>query len=111
LRAKWAVHPGAPDMAKPKWTSIEVNAAAEWKAILQRQADELEQKKIDTLAEIKLEEELAEEEAESIVVRKQAHADSFNDAEDVIMQSELEDEESKDSKVFESLAYLRKMHN
>jgi hypothetical protein len=80
-------------MVKPKRTSAEVTAAAERKAALQRQADELEQKKIDTLAEMELEEELAEEEEERTVVREQAHTDSLDDTEDVIMQ--FEDEEHK----------------
>jgi hypothetical protein len=80
-------------MVKPKRTSAQVTAAAERKAALQRQADELEQKKIDTLAEIELEEELAEEEEERTLVRRPAHTDSLDDAEDVIMQ--FEDEERK----------------
>jgi hypothetical protein len=93
-RAKRPLHPGAPDMAKPKRTSAEVTAAAERRAILQRQADELEQRKIDTLAdsaEMELDEELAEEEEERTTVRMQAHADSLDDTEDVIMQFEDED--------------------
>ena len=92
-RATQPVHPGAPDMVKPKRTSAEVTAAAERKVALQHQADELEQKKIDMLAEMELEEELAEEEEERTVVREQAHTDSLDDTEDVIMQ--FEDEEHK----------------
>jgi hypothetical protein len=48
-------------MAKAKRTSAEVSAAAEWKAALRRQADELEQQQIETM---ELEEELEEEEEE-----------------------------------------------
>jgi hypothetical protein len=103
-RATRPIHPGAPDMVKPKRTSAEVTAAAERKAVLQCQADELEQKRIDTLAEMELEEELAEEEAERTVVRTQAHADSLDDAEDVIMQSE--DEENKCPSVPEEIFEL-----
>jgi hypothetical protein len=91
LRATRPAHPGAPDMAKPKRTSAEVTAAAERKVALQRQEDELEQKKIDKLAEMELDEELAEEVEERTLVRKQAHADSLDDTEDVIMQSEDEE--------------------
>jgi hypothetical protein len=85
------VHPGAPDMVKPRRTSTEVTAAAKRKAVLQHQVDELEQKKIDTLAEMVFEEELADEEEERTVVRHQAHADSLDNAEDIVMQSEDED--------------------
>jgi len=55
-------------MAKPKQTSAEVTAATKRKAALQHQADELEQKKIDTLAKMELEEELVQEEEECTVV-------------------------------------------
>ena len=92
-RATRPVHPGAPDMVKPKRSSAEVTAAAKRKAALQRQADDLEQKKVDMLAEMELEEELAEEEEERAMVRKQVHADSFDDTEDAIMQ--FEDEENQ----------------
>lgn len=103
-RATRPVHPGAPDMAKPKRTSAEVTAAAERKAVLQHQADELEQKKIDTLAEMELDEELAEEEAERTVVKNWANADSLDDAEDVLMQSG--DEESEGLSVTEEIFEL-----
>jgi hypothetical protein len=93
LRAKRPLHPGAPDMVKPKRTSAQVTAAAERRAVLQHQADELEQQKIDKLAEIELEEELAEEDEKRTAVRKQDHIGSLDNAEDVIMQSE--DEGSK----------------
>jgi hypothetical protein len=101
-RATRPVHPGAPDMVKSKRTSAEVTAAAERKAALQRQADELEQKKIDTLAEIELEEELAEEEEERTMVRKQAHTNSLDDAEDIIM--EFEDEVNKGASITEEIS-------
>jgi hypothetical protein len=67
-RAKQPLHPGAPDMMKPKRTSAEVTAAAERRAILQCPADELEQRKIDMLAEMELDKELAEEEEECTTV-------------------------------------------
>jgi response regulator of citrate/malate metabolism len=84
-------------MVKTKRTSEEVTAATERKAALQRQADELEQKRIDTLVEMELE----EEEEERTVVRKLAHADSLDDVEDVVMQSE--DEEDKGTSVTEEI--------
>jgi hypothetical protein len=83
---KRVVNPGAPDMVKPKRTSAEVTAVAKRKATLQRQADKLEQQRIDTLAEMELEEELDDVEAERNVVRKLAHTDSLDDIEDVVMQ-------------------------
>ncbi|KAH9974843.1 hypothetical protein BJV74DRAFT_798869 [Russula compacta] len=67
-----------------KRTSAEVAAAAKHKADLQRQADELEQKWIETLAEM----ELKEEAEECAVIRKWAEATSLDDADDVEMQPE-----------------------
>ncbi|KAH9996357.1 hypothetical protein BJV77DRAFT_960725 [Russula vinacea] len=75
-RAKQVVNPGAPDMAKPKRTSSE------------RQANELEQLRISTLAKMELQDELQEEEAEHAVVKKLARTDGLDDIEDVVMQSE-----------------------
>jgi hypothetical protein len=87
-RAKQVVNPGAPDMAKPKQTSSELNAAAEQKATIQHQENELEQQKISMLAEMELEEEFEEEEEERTLVRKLAHANGLDDTEDVVVQSE-----------------------
>ena len=95
-QVKRVVNPGAPDMARPKWTSAEVTAAVERKVALQRQADELEQQRIEMLAEMELEEELEEEEEEKhTVVRKPAHPYSLDDVKDVIMQTE--DREDSDT--------------
>jgi hypothetical protein len=73
-------HPGVIAASKPKRTSAEVAAAVKRKADLQRQADELERRRIETLAEMELQEELDEEAEEYSVVRKQL------DDEDVEMQ-------------------------
>ncbi|KAF8487899.1 hypothetical protein F5888DRAFT_1639644 [Russula emetica] len=82
------VHPGAPDMSKPRRTSTEVTAGAKRKAALQLQVNELEQKKIDTLAAMEVEEELVDEEEERTVVRQQAQSDGLDNTKDVFMQSE-----------------------
>ncbi|KAF8480609.1 hypothetical protein F5888DRAFT_1825718 [Russula emetica] len=87
-RATRPVHPGAPDMSKPRRTSTEVTAGAKRKAALQLQVNELEQKKIDTLAAMEVEEELADEEEERTVVRQQAQSDGLDNTKDVFMQSE-----------------------
>lgn len=95
-RAKRPINPGAPDMVKPKRSSAEVTAAAERKAALQDQADRLEQKRIETLAEMEIEEELEENaEEEHTVVRKLARTESLDDVEDTIMQ--FDDGEDKGS--------------
>ncbi|KAF8493028.1 hypothetical protein F5888DRAFT_1806464 [Russula emetica] len=87
-RATRPVHPGAPDMSKPRRTSTEVTAGTKRKAALQLQVNELEQKKIDTLAAMEVEEELADEEEERTVVRQQAQSDGLDNTKDVFMQSE-----------------------
>ncbi|KAF8488593.1 hypothetical protein F5888DRAFT_1809552 [Russula emetica] len=69
-RATPPVHPGAPDMSKPRRTSTEVTAGAKRKAALQ------------------LQEELADEEEERTVVRQQAQSDGLDNTKDVFMQSE-----------------------
>ncbi|KAF8488710.1 hypothetical protein F5888DRAFT_1809460 [Russula emetica] len=71
-RATRPVHPGAPDMSKPRRTSTEVTAGAKRKAALQLQ----------------VEEELADEEEECTVVRQQAQSDGLDNTKDVFMQSE-----------------------
>jgi hypothetical protein len=81
-------HPGIIAALKPKRSSAEVAAAAKRKANLQRQANELEQRQIETLAEMELQEELDEEAEEYFVVRKWAEASSLDNAEDVEMQPE-----------------------
>ena len=99
-RKNWNTHPGIITASKPKRSSAEVAAAAKRKADLQRQADELEQRQIETLAEMELQEELDEEAEEYFVVRKRAEASSLDDAEDVKMQPE--DGEEKGSSVDEA---------
>jgi hypothetical protein len=81
-------HPGMVSKPRAKRTSAEVTAAAERKAALQRQADKLERQRIETLAEIELQEELQDEAEERSVIRKLADASSLDDAEDAEMQSE-----------------------
>lgn len=60
----------------------------------------MEQRQIETLAEMELQEELDEEAEEYFVVRKRAEASSLDDAEDVKMQPE--DGEEKGSSVDEA---------
>jgi hypothetical protein len=84
--------PGLIVKPKPKKTSAEVAAVAERKAALQKQADDLERKRIETLAEMELQEELEEEAEEDAVVRKVADASSLDDAVDVEMRSEAGDD-------------------
>jgi hypothetical protein len=93
-------HPDIIAASKPKRTSAEVAVAVKHKADLQRQANELEQRQIETLAEMKLQEELDEEAEEYSIVRKQAEASSLDNAEDIKMQPE--DGEEKGSSVDEA---------
>jgi hypothetical protein len=58
--------------SKPKKTSAEVAAVVEHKAALQKQVDDLEQKCIETLTEMELQEVLKEEAEEHAVIRKVA---------------------------------------
>jgi hypothetical protein len=87
-------HPGLIAKPRAKRSSAEVAEAFERKAMLQRQADELEQKRIETLAEMELEEELEAEEEQQAVVKKLAASNSLDDMED--MEAQFDDQEDKD---------------
>jgi DNA gyrase/topoisomerase IV subunit A len=75
-------------MVKPKRTSAEVTAVAERKAALRRQADELEDQRMETLAGIEHEEKLNEEEEYRNVVR---NLDDLDNAEDVVMEPAIDE--------------------
>jgi hypothetical protein len=80
-------HPGAVSKPRAKRTSAEVTAVAKHKAALQQRIVELEQQRIEALAEMELQEELDEEAEEHAVVRKTALVTSLDGAEDVEMWS------------------------
>ena len=73
---------------RAKKTSAEVTAAAKRKADLQKQANELERQRIQTLTEIELQEELENEAEECAVVKKLADASGLDGVEDVEMRSD-----------------------
>jgi hypothetical protein len=77
-----------------------VAAAAKHKADLQQRADEFERKRLETLAEMELQEELDDEAEEHSVVRKRGEASSLDDVEDLEMQ--LENGEEKGASVAEA---------
>jgi hypothetical protein len=87
-RAGRNVNPGKVAAPNTRKTSAEVAAIAKRKADLQRQVDELEQQRIEKLAEMELQEELDDEAEERSVVRKLGEASSLDDTEDIEMQSE-----------------------
>jgi hypothetical protein len=87
-RTKRNTHPGMIDASRPRKTSAEVAAAAKRQANLQRQADEFERKRVETLAEMELQEELDDEAKERSIIRNRADAIRLDDAEDVEMRSE-----------------------
>ena len=87
MRAGQNVHPGKIAAPRAKKTSAEVTAVTKRKADLQQLADELERQRIETLAEMELQEELDDESEERSVVRKLGEATSLDDTEDVEMVS------------------------
>jgi hypothetical protein len=91
VRAKRSANPRAPDMARPKRTPGEVKAAALLKASLQRQAEDLEKRRIESVAEMEVEEEFEKEEEKRTVVRKFTHASSPKGIKDNAMLSDDED--------------------
>jgi hypothetical protein len=75
------------DASRPKRTSAEVAVATKSRADLQRQADELEQKRRETLAKMELQEERDEEAEENAIIRNRGDASRLDDPEDVDMHS------------------------
>jgi hypothetical protein len=61
-REKRVVNPGAPDQKWPQWSGIEVKAAADRKEQLEKELKELNERKIQAMAEIEAQEEMEHEE-------------------------------------------------
>jgi hypothetical protein len=76
-------HPGLIDMPKTKRTRAEVTTAANRKAAIQRQVDELERQHIEALAEMEVQEELDDDTNENSLIRNLID----DDTEDVNMGS------------------------
>jgi hypothetical protein len=65
-RQKRVVNPGAPDQKRPRRSRIEVKAAADRKEQLKKELKELNERKIQAMAEIEAQEEMEDEEEERL---------------------------------------------
>jgi len=63
---KRVVNPGAPDQKRPRRSGIEVKAAADRKEQLKQELKELNERKIQAMAEIEAQEEMEDEEEERL---------------------------------------------
>ena len=68
-RQKRVVNPGAPDQKRPRRSGIEVKAAADRKEQLKKELKELNERKIQAMAEIEAQEEMEDEEEERLRAR------------------------------------------
>ena len=93
------VDPASPDRPRPKCTSAEVKAATVRKAQLQQELRELNEQKIQTLAEMDVQEEFIDKEEEHLRASRIANTATMDGVDDADIESPGGEQESSDSEI------------
>lgn len=93
------VDPAGPDRPWPKCASAEVKAAAVRKAQLQQELRELNEQKIQTLAEMDVQEEFIDKEEEHLRASRIANTATMDGVDDADIESPGGEQESSDSEI------------